>query len=160
MNDFVVVVMEKIPGTSSSSGKIVMWDRRTVLLAAFGLAGFGALVGAGSVYILCIKKKLEEQLRIQSLLRSQVETLKADIKKLKDRLNLTDDGEDDDGGTNRTRPSLPPPGIRKKRRTNNRVSFVSGTKSDADEEFVTASESESEFDEDALVVYRRGTKKL
>ena len=151
--------MEKVPGTSSS-GKIgiVMWEKRTVLLAAFGLVGLGALVGAGSAYIVYIKKKLEEQFRIQSLLRSQVEALKEDIEKLKNRLNLTDDGEDDEA--NRSRPSLPPPGIRKKRRTNNRVSFVSGTKSDADEEFVTASESESEFDEDALVVYRRGTKKL
>src|SRR4051794_28612442 len=119
----------------SGNGKIgiIMWEKRTVLLTAFGLVGFGALVGAGSIYVVYIKRKLEEQLRIQSLLRSQVDALREDIEKLKIRLNLTDNDVEEEGDERAGRALHPPIGIRKKsRRTANRVSFVSGTKSDAD----------------------------
>ncbi|CAG7838361.1 unnamed protein product [Allacma fusca] len=126
---------------------IAFLDRRAVLLSAFGLVGFGALVGVGSVYILYMKKRLKEHFLIQSTLQSQINELRNDIESLRVKLGIEDT-------------PVVKPALKRRKKNSVRVTFLEGTKSDVeDDEYVTASSSSnSEYDEDAVVVFRNRKK--
>jgi hypothetical protein len=57
----------------SLASEMVKWQRRSIVLSAFGLVGVGVIIGAGSVYILYIKQKLEEHLHVQSAVIQEIQ---------------------------------------------------------------------------------------
>ena len=50
----------------------VVWEKRAVLMTAFGLAGFGTLFGAISVYIRYLKHIIAQHFHIKSVNISQI----------------------------------------------------------------------------------------
>jgi len=56
------------------------WGKRAVILGALGVVGVGVLVGAGSVYILYLKRKFEEQFNIHATLTEELKQLREDMK--------------------------------------------------------------------------------
>jgi hypothetical protein len=115
-----------------------VWGKRTVILAAFGLVGAGAVLGAGSVYFVYIKRRIEEHFALQSTITNEIHQLKEDVKLIKTSILVADSDLPKSGKPSKS--SL--------KETRKSVKFANGYETAEEEQFVTAS-SESE-DEPAV----------
>jgi len=70
------------------AGELLKWERRSIVLSAFGLVGFGAVVGAGTIYWFFVRRKVEAIFQIQSViiheLQKDVDNLKQSVASIKD----------------------------------------------------------------------------
>lgn len=65
-----------------------VWGKRTVLFAALGLVGVGAIVGGASVYFFYIRHKIEEHfLALETNITSELHQLKQRVGQLKSAID-------------------------------------------------------------------------
>ena len=148
--------------SSDGGGNVIqsVWSRRVTLLSGISLVGVGAVIGAGSVYFFYIRRKLEDIFQIQASLSSQVQSLKREVDNLNESLSLTPskgNSSINKGANNRVSSFASSKGNSSKpKRT---VRFSNGYETADDDEYVTASSSDSEVEYGASPISSRQVSK-